>query len=462
MAAILLAVPFVVGSCGDLQSDETDLGGAVIVTSSSTITQTYSNPNGSHQTISTAALPANPNASQPFFQDLGTNGRRCDSCHVPAQSWGITPIEVQQRFNATQGTDPIFRTNDGSNAPNLPVGTVAQKQAAYSLLLNRGTIRVGIGIPATAEFNLTLVEDPYHFASATELSLFRRPLPSTNLKFLSAVMWDGREVAADGSASISGALAHQSNDATLGHAQAAVPLTTDQQNSIVAFESALFTAQITDNAAGSLTAAGAQGGPTVLSNQQFFIGINDPLGGNPQGTPFSTHVFSIYDAWATSGHTAAQASIARGEALFNNRVFHIVGVRGVNDAVGITDISAGCTLCHDSPNVGNHSVKLPLDLGLTDPNTFNTDTTPRYTLVNKTTGATIRTSDPGRALIDGKWAHVATFKGPILRGLASRRPYFHNGFASTLGDVVHFYDTRFHIGFTTQETIDLTNFLQSL
>src|SRR5215471_17956965 len=241
MAAILLAVPFVVGSCGDLQSDETDLGGAVIVTSSSTITQTYSNPNGSHQTISTAALPANPNASQPFFQDLGTNGRRCDSCHVPAQSWGITPIEVQQRFNATQGTDPIFRTNDGSNAPNLPVGTVAQKQAAYSLLLNRGTIRVGIGIPATAEFNLTLVEDPYHFASATELSLFRRPLPSTNLKFLSAVMWDGRESVPG---SITQGLLNQANDATRGHAQAARDLTQAERQAIVDFETALFTAQI--------------------------------------------------------------------------------------------------------------------------------------------------------------------------------------------------------------------------
>ena len=105
---------------------------------------------------------------------------------------------------------------------------------------------------------------------------------------------------------------------------------------------------------------------------------------------------------------------------------------------------------------------MPLDLGLTDANTFNTDTTPRYTLRNKTTGAIIRTSDPGRALIDGKWAHVATFKGPILRGLASRGPYFHNGFAATLTDVVHFYDTRFHLGLTTQDVVDLSAFLAAL
>jgi hypothetical protein len=33
----------------------------------------------------------------------------------------------------------------------------------------------------------------YHHASAADLSLFRRPLPTTNLTLLSTVMWDGRE-----------------------------------------------------------------------------------------------------------------------------------------------------------------------------------------------------------------------------------------------------------------------------
>jgi len=57
------------------------------------------------------------------------------------------------------------------------------------MLLTKGLIRVGIGIPNDAEFELAAVDDPYGFASSSELSLFRRPLPSTNLKFLSTVMW---------------------------------------------------------------------------------------------------------------------------------------------------------------------------------------------------------------------------------------------------------------------------------
>jgi len=57
---------------------------------------------------------------------------------------------------------------------------------------------------------------------------------------------------------------------------------------------------------------------------------------------------------------------------------------------------------------------------------------------------------------------VNRFKGPILRGLAARAPYFHNGFAATLPEVVDFYDSRFAIGFTAQEKSDLVAFLRAL
>jgi hypothetical protein len=62
--------------------------------------------------------------SNPFFQSLGTNGRSCVSCHVPATAWTISPSEIQRRFDATRGLDPIFRTVDGSNSPNADVSTV--------------------------------------------------------------------------------------------------------------------------------------------------------------------------------------------------------------------------------------------------------------------------------------------------------------------------------------------------
>jgi cytochrome c peroxidase len=76
-------------------------------------------------------------------------------------------------------------------------------------------------------------------------------------------------------------------------------------------------------------------------------------------------------------------------------------------------------------------------------------------------GQLFEVTDPGRALITGKCADIGEVKGPLLRGLAARAPYFHNGSAATLADVVEFYNQRFDISFTNQQTADLVVFLSS-
>jgi cytochrome c peroxidase len=427
----------------------------------------FANPTGVVRTFSTAG---HVDMDNPFFQSLGTNGRACATCHQASSAWTISPPEIRRRFNKTDGLDPIFRTNDGSNSPWADVTTVESRRSAYSMLLNKGLIRVGIGIPDVAEFTLDAVDDPYGFAHAGELSLFRRPLPSTNLAFLSGVMWDGRETFPGQSMAFD--LRDQANAATVGHAQASVPLTTAQRQEIVDFETALFTAQIYDVAAGDLGARKAQGGPSPLSKQDFYIGINDPLGHNPKGIPFSPIVFTDFDAWAnlkshddegeneSADRNAARSAVARGAALFNGRRIDIQGVKGLNDDLGVQTIPGTCGTCHDSPNVGNHSVAAPLDIGLTDASRRTPDL-PLYTLRNKTTNATIQTTDPGRALVTGRWKDIGRFKGPILRGLAARAPYFHNGSAANLNEVVEFYNSRFGIGLTDAEVSDLVAFLRA-
>jgi cytochrome c peroxidase len=419
-------------------------------------------PSGQIRTVDTAGQL---DTSNPFFQNLGTNGRRCNSCHLPDQGWTITPQAVQQRFAATGGLDPIFRANDGSNCQNADISTLSERQRAFSLLLSRGLIRVGIDVPANAEFEIVSVDDPYacpaNLVSAVPTaSMYRRPLPATNLPFLTTFMWDGREPS----------LAQQANSATVGHAQGA-PLTVAQENAIVAFETSLFTAQGQDHVAGNLSAAGASGGPDGLPRQPFFVGINDPVGLNPKGEPFNPRVFTIFSAWSTllgnDATTQVRRSIARGEEIFNTRQFTIEGVAGLNGTTfssGVTvpsSFTGTCTVCHDSPNLGNHSVKAPLNIGLTDP-VRRTPDMPLFTLRNKQTNAVVQTTDPGRAMITGKWDDIGKFKGPILRGLAARAPYFHNGFAATLEDVIDFYDTRFDIGLTAQEKADLAAFLRVL
>jgi cytochrome c peroxidase len=413
--------------------------------------------------------------TNPFFQSLGQNGRSCSSCHVPEAGMTITPEFVRDRFEQTEGMDSLFRTVDGSSSPVADVSTLETRRRAYALLLDRALIRVGIGVPANAEFELVGVEEPYGFASARELSLFRRPLPATNLRFLSTVMWDGRETFKDGASSNGFAtlhfdLVHQANDATLGHAQAARELTDSEREAIVSFEMDVHTAQVSTFRAGPLDEDGAQGGPEALLTQEFYWGINDPLGADPTGRPFDPTVFTLYDAWRSSrapvaGLTAARAAIARGQELFNHKALAIVGVSGLNDDLAVASIPGTCTTCHDTPNAGNHSVPAPLRIGVdaVEPvGGLNVTGLPLYTLRNLTTGEIERTTDPGRALVTGRWKDFGRFKGPTLRGLAARAPYFHNGSAARLEDVINFYDTRFGMGLTKQEKSDLLAFLSAL
>jgi cytochrome c peroxidase len=108
-------------------------------------------------------------------------------------------------------------------------------------------------------------------------------------------------------------------------------------------------------------------------------------------------------------------------------------------------------------------VSAPLNIGVADVNgPLNVSYLPVITLRNNVTHELKITTDPGRAMITGLWKDVGRLKGPILRGLASRAPYFHNGSAGSLGDVLDFYDKRFNLGLTAQEKNDLIAFLSAL
>ena len=383
---------------------------------------------------------------------------------------------MKLRFELTQGKDPIFRTIDGSNCnDHIETGTLAGRRRAYSLLLNRGLIRVELPVPENAEFAVVSVQNPYGCDSASSLSVYRRPIPSTNLRFLSAIMWDGRESSpqtgtqkityATNPADLLADLAHQAFDATNGHAQGSTPLTAEQQKQIVDFEMTLITAQAFDYRAGAL-----DGGPTFLAKHtlpDFFVGINDPLGGNPKNIPFTAEVFTLFDKWLPFDlfglQRARRESIGRGQAVFNSKPITIVGVAGLNDDLNLASIPGTCGTCHDSPNIGNHSLPVPLNIGVGDVDSpLDVSYLPVFTLQNKNTQEVTRTTDPGRALITGAWKDVGRLKGPVLRGLSSRAPYFHNGSAQTLGDVVDFYNKRFNVGFSSQEKEDLIAFLSAL
>ncbi len=188
--------------------------------------------------------------------------------------------------------------------------------------------------------------------------------------------------------------------------------------------------------------------------------------------------------------------IAAGEKLFNTRPLTISNVRGLTDnaalakalgtTVPIAPFQGFCTTCHDAPNVGNHSLPLALDIGTghapsveTDPLIANgvsqlsfpelpifkiTGCPDPFADPNKpsTTPFVILTTDPGKGLVTGLCSDVSSTKGPVLRGLAARAPYFHNGAARNLSELLDFYNQRFQMNLTEQEKEQLIAFLNSL
>jgi hypothetical protein len=284
-------------------------------------------------------------------------------------------------------------------------------------------------------------------------------------------------------------------------------------NKMMDFMNSNFVAQENLDGAGSLTAKGAKGGVLNLANQLFFFGINDVLQGDlhvqPDGTvTYDNPGFSIsglpprpgmnlYNAWIGDSNPQ-RAAIARGQALFSAPRLTISGVGGLNgnpavalpecvgntapippctprtlDLSSVTAFPGACSSCHDAENVGDHSTRLPINIGVSDKapaglGRARVADLPLFILKCKSTattcspGAVSQSTDPGRAVVTGRFAHVGQFKGPILRGLLARPPFFHNGMATTLADAVNFYDARFNAGFTAQEKADLVAFLSSL
>lgn len=440
----------------------------------------------------------------PFFQSLGTNGRSCSTCHVAQQALSFSAAGARERFEQSQGRDPLFASVDGANCPGVEKGD----RAGHSLIMQSGLIRVGITMPANPQFTISVVHDPYGCAIIPDpkggqptVSVYRRPLPTTNLVFLSTIMFDGRETIvplnseATFQANLIADLTHQAVDATLIHAQATQQPTASQLAQIVGFETGLFTAQARDQRAGHLTARSAQGGPFYLAKQTYYPGINDSLGADPTGQAFDPTAMTLFAPWASlpgdddedgKGRNAARRAIAAGEQLFNSAPLQITNVRGLNDnaALGKPQSFVGhCTSCHDTPEVGNHSLPLPLDIGTAHTPLSGMESDPAIAAaiaqlsmpdlpVYLISGCpnpfapnepeSFYTSDPGKALVTGQCSDFNRVKGPVLRGLAARAPYFHNGAAADLREIVNFYDQRFSMNLSEQQKFDLVAFLNSL
>ena len=367
---------------------------------------------------------------------------------------------------------------------------------AYSLLLNKGLIRIPIKVPANAEYTVEVISDrPGCNNNATFgkdpvtgekiLSMYRRPILSANLRFKIRtrtpanwgkrnIMWDGREPS----------LLTQAVSATLGHAQATnVPTRANGADRRLRDQ----VLQRPDR-----RQEGASPGLQCRRRAEF---LSNRSTAAPQAFP-PPPAFTEYNNWANLTGNAkadAQASIERGQAIFLNRPLTVANVGGFNDLFGGgpgTNPGAifpvNCQTCHGMPHAGNDVVTPPQrDLGVGGQATaasFNGDLAAqgfgsgpspandlpifKFTCINGAKhpyyGTQIITNDPGKGLITGKCADLGQQTVPQLRALSARAPYFHDGSAKDLGAVVDFYNQRFVMNLTVPEKTDLVNFLSAL
>jgi cytochrome c peroxidase len=392
----------------------------------------FLNSAGTAATFSTAGFVDLTNA---FHVPQGTNGRSCESCHLPQVGWSIRPIDVELKFLLTQGDDPIFNKLD-ANSPNPDVSSLQAKRASYSML-RRGLFRRGGAIADTFEFTIAEFDDPLGAGgSPTQIMTYRRPLATANFHIAQNIGWHDQNT--NGSRNVPDGLFRQADGNITGAQERPPPAPKATVDAIVSYELGLAFAQQFSFTAGLLTACGAKGGPENLSAQL-------PAKGR----------FDLFDAWkdltpGSCGSRAAdrkRAQIARGQQVFNGEVPGVTG---------------NCNGCHNAVNNGSNA-----DARLFDVHASREEHRalgmPLYTLRNKDTGETHKTTDPGRALRSGKWADLDRFKVPSLRGVVARPPYFHNGIAANLREVVAHYETE--LGFSFEDPADreaLIAFLEAL
>jgi cytochrome c peroxidase len=378
------------------------------------------NASGEAATFSTQGAV---NLTGQFFRAQGANGQSCASCHIPEDAWSITPATLQRLFDETGGRHPVFSALDANN-PEMDVSTVEARRAAYSMLLTRGVFRRGGPPRADAEWELIAVDDPHGYANLNLLVHWRRSMPTINFPLGSAtVNWDGGNTAGtDQHAGLTNQTARLVTGALQGP-----PAPPEVINEMVDFESSLFTAQVSLEGVGRLDADGAHGGPEALANMTKAAGR-----------------FNLFNSWAGDSNPL-RAQIARGQELFN----------------GTNRSHRSCRVCHNSVNNGTNFGHLMFDVRTASPEARTPDL-PLYTFRNKRTGETIQLTDAGLGNVTGRWEDLGFFKTPTLRGLAARPPYFHNGIAATLEDVVRHYEKHFGFIFTDDERADLVAFLNAL
>lgn len=354
------------------------------------------------------------------LEGLGGNGRACADCHMPSDSFQLSPASAKARFTQLQerrarhenADDPLFRPID---ADDFRVN--GENANDFSNLVENGLIRVTLPLPA----NVKLIDPSTGRPSdETFVDLWRAVMPVRNVAITGPdfvlPMWPpgAPRVAILGQdpngPNLQGGYQHdarfgtlqeQARGALFAHAQVSVEPPQVMLDDLAAFQQHLFTSRRVAKLADA-----------ILDGSTF----PDP---DPELSDLEQQGKAVFNRACAQCHGGTlHPSTSTPEANF------------VRPIVRYHNIQSGCP----RPATDGYA-PCPPRLG-------RNARTYQIMLANGTT-QTFTTDDPGRLLLTGQIADLGVLDVTQLRGISRTAPYFHNNSAATLEAVLDHYDAFF-------------------
>lgn len=355
------------------------------------------------------------------LNQLSGNGRSCADCHMPSDSFQLSPSLVRARFEALvakrvhnkNADDPLFRPVD---ADDFRVN--GDNASDFSNLVENGLVRVTMPLP----LNVTVLDPATGQPSAdTSVDLWRAVMPVLNVAItgpdFALPIW---APAAQQRVPILGqdpngpnrqggyqhdarfaTLQEQARGALFAHAQVTVEPSTRLLDDLAAFQETLFSSQGVEALANAIRSGSSFPDPDPELNQLEQDG---------------KRVFNRACAQCHGG--ALHPSTSTADATL---VRPIVRYHGIATACP-RPTTDGFLACPERLNRNARTYQITLANG---------------------TIQTVTTSDPGRLLLTGQPADLNVMDVTQLRGIGRTAPYFQNNSAATLEEVLDHYDAFF-------------------
>jgi mono/diheme cytochrome c family protein len=360
------------------------------------------------------------------LNELGGNGRACADCHIPSDSFQLSPAVARARFEALlakrarnkNADDPLFRPVD---ADDFRVN--GDDASDFSNLVENGLVRVTMPLP----LNVKVVDIASGQPSGdTSVDLWRAVMPVLNVAITGPdfvlPLWapaaqqrlpilgqdpngPNRQGGYQHDARFA-TLQEQARGALFAHAQVSAEPPQQMLDDLAAFQRTLFTSP----------------GVELLSDA-----IHSGTTPFPDTDPELNELEQ------------------QGKAVFNRSCAQCHG--GTLHPSGSTP---DATLAGIRTIVRYHNIQTTCPRPATDgfaPCPTRLERNARVYRITLADGSFrfVTTSDPGRMLLTGQPADDGIMDVTQLRGISRTAPYFHNNSAATLEEVLDHYDAFFRL-----------------